>query len=178
MAHGDRESKRLRILAARSARGLLKKFRALKSEGAGNAGCALHPRSRVQKAEGERTRADRFSGGTPTFPAQWLYGLLRALPGESGFVASIAFGYGLFRARSGRKASEDLTPTTEASGPHDFTVRGQHRSSARRLIAHGPLDEPALPSFFTPDAAASTASRPASLTIRIRPGTGRGGFLD
>jgi hypothetical protein len=25
-----------------------KKFRALKSEGAGNAGCALHPRSRVQ----------------------------------------------------------------------------------------------------------------------------------
>ncbi len=27
------------------------------------------------------------------------------------------------RARSGRHASEDLTPTTEASGPHDFTVR-------------------------------------------------------
>ena len=41
------------------------------------------------------------------------------------------------RARSGRQASEDLTPTTEASGPHDFTVRGQHRSSARRPIAHG-----------------------------------------
>jgi hypothetical protein len=29
----------------------------------------------------------------------------------------------LIRARSGRQASEDLTPTTEASGPHDFTVR-------------------------------------------------------
>jgi len=27
------------------------------------------------------------------------------------------------RARSGRHASEDLTPTTEAPGPHDFTVR-------------------------------------------------------
>jgi hypothetical protein len=27
------------------------------------------------------------------------------------------------RARSGRRASEDLTPTIEASGPHDFTVR-------------------------------------------------------
>jgi hypothetical protein len=37
-----------------------------------------------------RTRAYRFSGGTPTFPAQWLYGLYRALPGESGFVVSVA----------------------------------------------------------------------------------------
>jgi hypothetical protein len=30
------------------------------------------------------------SGGNPTFPAQWLYGLYRALPGESGFVVSVA----------------------------------------------------------------------------------------
>src|SRR6266536_88431 len=29
-----------------------------------------------------RTRAYRFSGGNPAFPAQWLYGLYRALPGE------------------------------------------------------------------------------------------------
>ena len=29
-----------------------------------------------------RTRAYRFSGSIPAFPAQWLYGLLRALPGE------------------------------------------------------------------------------------------------
>jgi hypothetical protein len=35
--------------------------------------------------------------------------------------------------------------------------------------------EPALPSRFTPNAAASTASRPASLTIRIRPSVGRDG---
>jgi hypothetical protein len=62
----------------------------LKQEGAGNAGCALHPRSRVQNRQRKRTRAYRFSGGTPTFPAQWLYGLLRALPGESGFVVSVA----------------------------------------------------------------------------------------
>ena len=37
----------------------------------------------------KRTRAYRFSGGTPAFPAQWLYGLLRALPGELGFVVSV-----------------------------------------------------------------------------------------
>src|ERR1700681_3339511 len=29
-----------------------------------------------------RTRAYRFSGNTPAFPAQWLYGLLRARPGD------------------------------------------------------------------------------------------------
>ena len=33
-------------------------------------------------AQKTRTRAYRFSGSTPAFPAQWLYGLLRALPGE------------------------------------------------------------------------------------------------
>src|SRR3984957_19252718 len=59
-------------------------------EGAGNAGCTLHPRSRVQMGKRKRTRAYRFSGGNPTFPARWLYGLLRALPGESGFFASVA----------------------------------------------------------------------------------------
>ena len=35
----------------------------------------------------KRTRAYRFSGGNPTFPAQWLYGLCRDLPGDE-FVLS------------------------------------------------------------------------------------------
>jgi hypothetical protein len=58
------------------------KFHALESEGAGKAGCTPHPRSRVQKMCKKRTRAYRFSGGNPAFPAQWFYGLLRALPGD------------------------------------------------------------------------------------------------
>ena len=56
------------------------------NEGAGNAGCALHPRSRVQNCAKKRTRAYRFSGGNPTFPAQWFYGLRRALPGDRAFL--------------------------------------------------------------------------------------------
>ena len=35
----------------------------------------------------KRTRAYRFSGNTPTFPAQWSYGLCLALPGDE-FVLS------------------------------------------------------------------------------------------
>src|SRR5260370_41680325 len=64
----------------------------LKLEGAGNAGCALHPRSRVQKAERKSHTSIQGSGGNPTFPAQWLYGLFRALPGVSGFLASVVCG--------------------------------------------------------------------------------------
>src|SRR3954462_3805455 len=33
-------------------------------EGAGNAGCALHPQSRVQKVESTRGRHHRFTGAT------------------------------------------------------------------------------------------------------------------
>src|SRR6202165_2403286 len=47
-------------------------FLTLQSEGAGNTGCTLHPRSRVQQCTKKRTRAYRFSGGNPAFPAQWF----------------------------------------------------------------------------------------------------------
>src|SRR5829696_7925080 len=54
----------------------------LRTEGAGNAGCTLHPRSRVPKTAHLAHTSIQVSGNTPTSPAQWLYGLLRALPGE------------------------------------------------------------------------------------------------
>src|ERR1700675_1934784 len=103
-----RKAAQFRVLAAQFTRGLPKRFAPQESEGAGNAGCALHPRSRVQNCAKKRTRAYRFSGSDPTFPAQWLYGLLRALPGVSGFLASVAFRIWHIRARSGRPASERL----------------------------------------------------------------------
>ena len=53
-----------------------------RTEGAGNAGCALHPRSRVPKVCTLAHTSIQGSGNTPTSPAQWLYGVLRALPGE------------------------------------------------------------------------------------------------
>ena len=59
----------------------------LQDEGAGNAGCLLHPRSRVQWCKELRTRAYRYSRSTPAFPAQWVDGLCRALPGDE-FVLS------------------------------------------------------------------------------------------
>src|ERR1700754_995875 len=59
----------------------------LRTEGAGNAGCALHPRSRVPKNAHLAHTSIQGSGNTPTSPAQWLYGLLRALPGGAGLLS-------------------------------------------------------------------------------------------
>src|SRR5215207_7117156 len=57
-------------------------FALFETEGAGKTGCLLHPRSRVRFAQTKRHTSIQGSGSIPAFPAQWLYGLLRALPGE------------------------------------------------------------------------------------------------
>jgi hypothetical protein len=93
----------------------LKSFRPRKSEGAGNAGCALHPRSRVPKLRIRRTRAYRFSGNTPASPTQWLYGLLRALPGDEFlFVTVVSRIDGEVHPVEQNITSADLASATDA----------------------------------------------------------------
>jgi hypothetical protein len=75
------------------------------------------------------------SGGDPTFPAQWLYGLFRAHPGVSGFPAPVASRNLALRPGRAFAPPKDLTPTIEASGPHDFAVRfGTARQRAPRPL--------------------------------------------
>ena len=93
-----------------------------------------------------RTRAYRFSGGSPTSPAQWLYGLLRALPGGAGLLSP-----------SPAETPHRLSASIAAPGPHDFAVRPGVFVRRQK----------------TPDAKASTASRaPRVVTIMIRPSCG------
>ena len=113
-----------------------------------------------------------------------VYGLYVVSP-VIGFLATVA----------GGNDFRQLDASTEASGPHDFAVRDpscakrfagpgtgptnsgeggkKRRSSCVPEIPHG--EQSALRSRRTPDAAASTASRPTFATIIIRPsfGTGR-----
>ena len=91
-------------------------------------------------AQKTRTRAYRFSGNTPAFPAQWLYGLLRALPGERLFC---------HRRPCRSLLLNELDASTAASGPHDFAVRDRPHSSVAAL--------------------ASTASHRTFVTIAIAP---------
>jgi hypothetical protein len=65
-------------------------------------------------ASRKRTRAYRFSGGSPAFPAQWFYGFLRALPGDR---------LCCHRRQRDAKHHRQLDASVGASGPHDFAVR-------------------------------------------------------
>src|SRR5260370_41737288 len=77
------------------------------------------------------------------------------------------------KARSGRHASANLTPATGARTTRLCRPRKAPFVCAP-LIAHKSIG-PALQSRLAPGAAASTASRPASVTIAIRPSGGRDG---
>ena len=79
---GDDNGIYVRLLAAHCARGLHLGLPSSKIEGAGNTGCLLYPRSRVRFAQTKLHTSIQGSWSIPAFPAQWLYGLLRALPGE------------------------------------------------------------------------------------------------
>jgi hypothetical protein len=79
-----------------------------REEGAGKTGCALHPRSRVQMHKAKRTRAYRFSGNTPAFPARWFTAYF-ALFSATGFLATVA----------SRINPQSLTP---ASGRQNHTT--------------------------------------------------------
>ena len=72
----------------------------------------------------------------------------------------------------GRLNSANLTP---ASGRQDHTTSPYAATSLVRTLGDRSqaFRQPALPSRCAPNAAASTASHPASLTIRIRPSVGR-----
>src|SRR3982074_850628 len=60
-------------ISRRIAPEVLQIARPQKEEGARKTGCALHSRSRVQTSTRKLTRAYRFSGNTPAFPAPCLH---------------------------------------------------------------------------------------------------------
>ena len=182
----------LRDPAARGARGV-QSHSPRKKEGAGNAGCALHPRSRVQKS-GETHTSIQGSGEHPTFPAQWFYGLCRALPGDEFLFASVAGG---LKDCSDPVGSTLLRRLDTSNGCRDHTVlpyaavprlrleaspgtpashsgsSGDWRRSSRALRSLTD-DKPALRPRHAPDAAASTATRPSFATMANAPLSGTG----
>ena len=104
---------------------------ALQVEGAGKTGCLLHPRSRVQFAQTKGHTSIQGSWSIPAFPAQWLYGLLRALPGER-----------LFCLRRPREASLllDLAPAprrpNHTTSPYAQAAHVSRSSRVHRISPH------------------------------------------
>jgi len=80
---GDDDWMWSRILAAQCARVLHLRLALVENWGRREDRVLAAPAvSRAICANKNCTRAYRAAGNTPAFPAQWLYGLLRALPGE------------------------------------------------------------------------------------------------
>jgi hypothetical protein len=114
----------------------------LEEEGAGNAGCALHPRSRVPRIAHLAHTSIQVSGNTPTSPAQWLYGLSRALPGERAFLPPSPADNSTSLAPASRRQDHTTSPyasvqssTEQKRPPHPiptFGGDGQRPSSGMR----------------------------------------------
>jgi hypothetical protein len=100
----------------------------LRTEGAGKAGCRLHPRSCATK----NARVDhRFNRIIPAFPARMVYGLLRILPGEPSSFATVAPRM-TDASQPGRAdtSPQDLTP---ASGVRTIRLRRPRPSPPKVL---------------------------------------------
>src|SRR6266436_1294191 len=101
----------------------------------------MHPQPRMQNEKAHERSHHGHTGNHPALPAQWFYGLLRALPGDQACLTP-----------SPALLIADLTP---ALGRQNDTTW------------------PYASALFVNCAAASTASRPASVTIASRPSVGR-----
>jgi hypothetical protein len=118
--------------------------RPLQSEGAGKAGCALHPRSRVQIVQKKAHTSRQVQRRQSDFPCAVVLTLIFVLsPAIRPWVVTVA-------CASSRKLDASL----EASGPHDFAVH------LRRLRQRRPPRPP--------------HPRPALLTLRNAPLSGTG----
>src|SRR5882672_3853842 len=125
--------------------------------------------SRAKDTNKKRTRAYRFSGSNPTFPAQWLYGLCPALPGERIRLVTVAAGLIARRIRSDRFRHRQLG-TSNGCRDHRVLPYATTPFVLRAVLRSQTEARPAIP--IAPDAAASTTSHPASVTIAIRPSWG------
>jgi hypothetical protein len=135
-------------------------------EGAGNAGCVLHPQTRVQKCTKSAHESNRYRRSNPAFPAQWFYGLCRALPGDEFVLSPSLADQGLAEPGWARKTSASLAPATGV-GTTRFC---RTRDTSFVLRAAGSLTSLARPATaIRADALASTASRPAFVTTRDPP---------
>ena len=106
------------------------KFCPSKTEGAGNAGCALHPRSRAQCAQKGAHTSIQVQRRRSDIPCAMALRLITCSPRRPGFVATVA----------ARINPAQLDTSVGVSEPHDFAVRfravRQKRIRVHRSLSH------------------------------------------
>src|SRR5882724_5748071 len=162
---------RLRDLAARCARGLRL---SLAQRGRGERRVPNAPAVSCAIIVVERTRVTTSTPESPGIPARnGFNGFLRALPGDRACLPPSPSGYVLSKPGRADLTSANLTP---ASGRQDHTTSPYASCISRphAVDRSQAFRQPALQSRRAQNAAASTASLPASVTIMIRPSGGVG----
>jgi hypothetical protein len=97
------------------------------TEGAGKAGCPLHPQPRVRIRKAHERSHHRFTGITQPSLRNGFNGLFRALPGDRAFLSP-----------SSARLSADLTPASRRQD-HTILPSASARSSPRGRVHHIPL---------------------------------------
>jgi len=143
-------------------------------EGVGNAGCPLHPQPRVQCVGSTRVSSPRSHRDHPAFPHAMVLTASFVLSPVTGLVCHRHQRIKVLSAPGwADKTSANLTP---ASGRQDHTTSPSAAIVSRqRAVDRSQVFRLALRSHRAQNAAASTASRPASVTIASRPSVGRDG---
>jgi hypothetical protein len=125
----------LRDLAACFARGLREIPCPPRSEGAGKAGCRLHPRVPCKKSTGVGPQVQPETSG---FPRAMVYGLFRALPGDRAFLPPSSLG-SFPRNLMPASGHQDHTTSPSASRALVFGTVSVHRIPLRvRDVAQRP----------------------------------------
>ena len=97
--------------------------------------------SRARCQRRTRTRAYRFSGGSPAFPAQWLYGFLRALPGDRLVCHRYQRDASIIASLTPASGRQDHTTSPYASAPFVLarSKRPPHPVPTLKTMANAPL---------------------------------------
>ena len=134
---------RLRDLATCSVRGLHFVCPPRRQRAQGRPGARCTRGLACNCAQRTRTRAYRFSGNTPAFPAQWLYGLLRALVSAksavNGSFATSSLRNLLLRNLTPAPRRQDHTTSPYASCAFVFCAIRVHRIPPRVRDVRTPL---------------------------------------
>ncbi len=158
---GFQTQARLRDPAAGIARVLLSVVSLLREEGAGDAGCTLHPRSRVRFA---LTRTAHEHTGEAEAVRHPLRGGFTAY-----FVLSPGTGLSCPRHLRDAKHHRKLDASVGAPGPHDFAVRDPASPEASPGLRPPEQQRRRSKRRSSDDTAASTASHPARSDDRDPP---------
>ena len=133
----------------------------------GNAGCPLHPQPRVHFVLVRSHTSKRVHRNRPTFPHAMVLRFTSCSPGRTGSIATLVSGYVLSKPGWADQNSANLTP---ASRCQDHTTSPHATPSlVRSLLTAHKSHRPALRSRRAQNAAASTASLPAFVTMANAP---------